>query len=189
LSNILFALLSYILMASSDPQAFQKIFTQYYEPLCNYALRMLKDRAWAEDTVQELFIELWKKDALTQAENTEAFLLRALKFRCIDQLRKPHALTESLEEAQHLPAASLPEATSELEIQAWVDYFVAQLPPKTREIFLMSRTQGLTYQEIADQEHLSIKTVENQMGRALKMLRAFIKRSGLLSLVSVLSLW
>ncbi|MEL6732892.1 MAG: sigma factor-like helix-turn-helix DNA-binding protein, partial [Bacteroidota bacterium] len=54
---------------------------------------------------------------------------------------------------------------------------------------LMSRTQGLTYQEIADQEHLSIKTVENQMGRALKMLRAFIKRSGLLSLVSVLSLW
>ncbi|MEL6132376.1 MAG: RNA polymerase sigma-70 factor [Bacteroidota bacterium] len=176
-------------MSSPDQQAFREIFTQYYESLCNYAFRMLKDRAWAEDTVQELFVELWKKQTLTSAKNPASFLLRALKFRCIDQLRKPQHITDSIDAVHDLPASQAPDSLSELEIQAWVDYFVAQLPPKTRKVFLLSRSQGLTYQEIAQQEQLSIKTVENQMSRALKILRKLIKQTGILLLISSLIIY
>jgi RNA polymerase sigma-70 factor (ECF subfamily) len=77
---------------------------------------------------------------------------------------------------------------NEEDIIPLLHYFAAQLPQKTKEVFLLSRTNNLTYKEIAQEMNISIKTVENQMGRALRMMRQLLKDQKYLSLMAFLGL-
>ena len=158
----------------------QNLFNQYYSPLCNYATKIIADSTIAEDIVQDLFIQLWENEKLENIENTERFLLRATKYKCIDYLRTKRINIEiSLE---NLPEIIYTEDKdiNEEDIEPLLHYYTSKLPPKTREVFLLSRKSGLTYKEIANDLNISVKTVENQMSRALRIMRELLKDNELL---------
>lgn len=168
---------------------FKKIFQAYYSPLCNYALSFVHDSSTAEEIVQNLFIELWEKNALVKVRNIEHYLLRSVKFKCIDYLRTKNINKE-------IPVQDFPEQTtsepgtiSEEDIIPLLHFFASKLPPKTREVFLLSRTSGMSYKEIATEMGISVKTVENQMGRALKSMKTLLKENKLLYLFIILKIF
>ena len=162
-------------MTTESDKEFEQIFHQYYSPLCNYALKIIRDSDSAEDIVQNLFIQLWENNRLNDVVNTEHFLLKAVKFKCIDYLRtkKPDRVIP-LDNIENTALISTNDLKYE-DIEPLFCYFAAKLPPKTREVFLLSRKSGMTYKEIAEELDISVKTVENQMGRALRILKMILK--------------
>jgi len=158
-------------------QYFEQIFKQYYSPLCNYAYKFTGSGDIAEDIVQLLFVHLWETKKLNSVKNPERFLLSAVKFRCIDYLRTEKTKNGSLSDDIPDPVASYEiNDITEADIEPMFHYFADKLPEKTREVFLLSRQSGLSYREIAEELSISVKTVENQMGRALRILRNLLKK-------------
>ncbi len=152
----------------------EKLFHRYYSPLCNYASKIVGNRHDAEDVVQHLFIQLLQKNNLETIVNIESYLLRCVKFKCIDYLRT-RQLTSEIEGLSE-EASIVNNDVSEADIEPLFHYYAAKLPPKTREVFLMSRVGQMTYKEIADELKVSQKTVENQMGNALKKLKSILNK-------------
>ena len=165
----------------------KNIFNTYYNPLCNYAAKIVKDNDTAEDIVQSLFIQLWENDKLTSIEHPDRFLLRSTKFKCIDYLRKQKQFSEiSLDDNnldfQNSGVIDLDES----DIEPLLHFFASKLPPKTREVFLLSRTSNLTYAQIAEEKGIAIKTVEAHMSKALKTMRFLLKEHDFFSLLLLL---
>lgn len=161
----------------------KKIFTEYYSPLCNYATQIVKDNVVAEDIVQSLFVQLWESNKLETIEKPERFLLRSTKFKCIDFLRnKKKEIHTPLVETVGVQENTISDLNEE-DIEPLLHFFASKLPPKTKEVFLLSRTSNLTYKEIAKEKEISIKTVEAHMGKALKKMRLLLKDHDFFSLL------
>lgn len=145
----------------------------------------------AEDIVQELFISVWNKqlDAMPEKEFA-AYLTTSVKNSCISFLRKRREDTVSIED--HPASAScLPDEMSEEGARSPEDLLqaaLATLPPKCKEIFLLAKLQGLKYREIAGKLALSEKTVENQMTKAIKLLRVYVAEHGFLLVTVIVSI-
>lgn len=156
-------------------QNLQQLFEKNYNALCNYATGMINDSHAAEDVVQSVFIQIWEKGKLLELKNPSAYLLKSVRYKCIDYLKGKKRKNEVL--FDQLPEIGKEEivALKEEEIEPLLNYFIAKLPPKMRRVFLLSRQQGLTYKEIAATLNVSPKTVENQMGTALKKLRILLQ--------------
>lgn len=167
-------------------ELFEEIFHRYYSPLCNYALKIVGSAALAEDLVQQLFLQLYEKEVLSKVTYPERYLLRCVKFKCIDYHRTKRSKKEIRLEL--IPDGFLDQSSdiSEEDIEPLLHYFASKLPPKTREVFLLSRDSGMTYKEIAQELNISVKTVEAQMGRALRQMRALLKAHNFLSLIPFL---
>lgn len=167
-------------------ELFEQLFHLHYSPLCNYALKIINDSALAEDLVQQLFLQLYEKRALVKVTQPERYLLRCVKFKCIDYHRTKK--TKSEIRLEQIPDDSLNVSSdiSEEDIEPLLHYFAAKLPLKTRQVFLLSRNSGLTYKEIAEEMDISVKTVESQMGRALRHMRSLLKAQNFLSLLPFL---
>jgi RNA polymerase sigma-70 factor (ECF subfamily) len=157
-----------------DAAAFDAIFRGRYALLVGVAERMLRDRAVAEELVQEVLLNLWRRrEALDPDEALGPYLVRATRNRALNHLR--HLAVERRDAAHaagptEAPAAGVGRAVA-AELAAAVGAAVAELPPRCREVFTMSRARGLSYAEIAEALGISVKTVEAQMGRALRTLR------------------
>ena len=157
-----------------DESAFDALFRRYYEPLCHYASSLTDgDLDEAEDLVQQSFVKLWEQRATLQVQwSVKAYLYKMVHNRCLNRLRD----AQTREKYKVYNAAQLeqgyendPGAASELNeriLQA-----LDTLPPECRRIFELSRFEELKYREIADQLGISIKTVETQMGKALRLMR------------------
>ncbi len=168
---------------------FKEIFHSYYAPLCNYALSIVHDDIAAEEIVQKLFIELWEKNSLENVRNKENYLLKSVKYKCIDYLRAKKQNKEF--SVSELPEKDFPEPgdLTEEDIVPLLHYFASKLPPKTRQVFLLSRSSGLSYKEIAGEMGISVKTVENQMSRALKNMKVLLKNNNLLYLILIMKIF
>lgn len=131
-------------------------FHQFYSPLCNYAAKIIHDNSEAEDIVQSLFIEFFEKNRLNKVHNIEGYLLRSVRFKCIYFLRSKEKTTS----IYILPEKAVFDQyeISEEDIEPLFHYYAAKLPPKTREVFLLSRVNKLTYKEIAEELNISQKT-------------------------------
>jgi RNA polymerase sigma-70 factor (ECF subfamily) len=156
---------------------FEKIFKDHYNALANYALSIVKNRADAEDAVQDVFVKLWQnRPQVVNTEQVKYYLYTATKNTCISLLRKqaaknfvqPDDIPQHLADAGTQPAGADPVAA--------IKQALALLPPQCLAIFKLSRFGNLTYQQIADELGLSVKTVENQMGKALRIMREFAKK-------------
>ncbi len=168
---------------------FKEIFHSYYAPLCNYALSIVRNETAVEEIVQKLFIDLWEKNALEKVDNVEYYLLKSTKYKCIDYLR-------SKKQTKEFPVSDLPEKAfpepgnlTEEDIIPLLHYFASKLPPKTRQVFLLSRSSGMTYKEIAEEMGISVKTVENQMSRALKSMKVLLKKNHLLYILLIIKIF
>ncbi len=167
---------------------FEIIFHQYYSPLCNYATKIIMDDAMSEDIVQNLFIQLWENNKLSDIKNPEYFLLRAVKYKCIDYLRTKKTKEKiPLQDLNDVLGISENELLEE-DIEPLFHYFTAKLPPKTREVFLLSRKSGLSYKEIAEEMDITVKTVESQMGRALRKMKELLKEQKYLTFLLFLNI-
>lgn len=157
-----------------DLNTFEMLFKNYYQPLVSYGRTFVQDLDEAEDIVQQTFISFWEKRKEIQVQTSaRAMLYASVQNACLNRIKhlkvrkkyqeQPFENTVSTENPAHaLHAKELEEKIAET---------IESLPPQCAVIFKLSRYEGLKYQEIADQLQLSVKTVENQMGKALKILR------------------
>lgn len=173
---------------------YQEVFFKYYEPLCRYAFTLVKEPHSCEDIVQETFLRVWeKKQNLIGSDELTWYLYTAIRNNCLSFIEKrqktvlgdvnSHEITEI--------AYERPQAIAkETDFDTLLKNALANLPPKCREVFVLSRVSKLTYKQISDSLGISIKTVENQMGKALKILRAYLKeKQGLYTIASLVFVW
>lgn len=156
-----------------DEKHFENIFREHYTGLVNFARHYVTDPDEAESIVQELFTGLWSKaDSITIRTSVKSYLYGAVRNACLNYLK--HLKVQNAYTEHQLHLATDLDTTDFLELdelKARIDEAFEQIPEKCREIFELSRYEGKKYHEIADELNLSIKTVENQMGKALKILR------------------
>lgn len=161
-----------------DEKAFEVIFHRFYPVLCSFAAQFTKDDNIAEEIVQDLFIRLWEKKSFISIEfSLENYLLKAVKNQCINFLEQKKVQQKKIDDylAENKTNQSDDFSFFDLDLIHKIEESIASLPKKRREIFLLSREEGLKYSEIADVMNISIKTVETQMGLALKTLRKKLK--------------
>lgn len=164
----------YLKLKEGDEQAFKALFQKYYAPMCHFAGQYLKDADMAQETVQELFVRLWeKRSSLSIETSVNHYLFRSVRNQCLNQLQhqkiKQQYATRVMESSTQ--EVDWQPFYMEVDLMERIEKSIASMPPKRQEIFRMSREQGLKYKEIADKLELSVKTVEAQMGLALKHLR------------------
>lgn len=142
-------------------------FRELYLPLGMYALRLVGDAADAEDVVEEAFAHAWQAiESGAEVGNFKAYMYRCVRNECIGFLRtrKERAALDDIPEVSD-------EAVDTSVRDAKIWRAVDALPEKCREVFLLSKRDGLSQEEIADELGISIKTVKNQMTKALSRLR------------------
>ncbi len=172
-----------------DYIAYRELFTRYYYSLCTYAMRVVAGREVAEEVVADVFVKLWKnREHIEVHTSFEAYIYRAVRNQSLDYLKlKLHRVyeRETLESIQWNPAyADHYSPMDELvfnEFYDRVENHISNLPRQCQIIFRLSREEGLRYREIAEQLKISIKTVETQMGRALKVLRERVPENRLVA--------
>lgn len=161
-------------------QVFKALFAREYERLCRYAYTYLQDEHIAEDVVQETFIKIWEqKKELIGSPDIKFYLITAVRNNCITVIRKQKnqrtASTDNTPEPEPEPFLSTRQHLEhEAENARRIAEALNQLPPKCKEVFLLVKMQGMSYKEAAKTLDLSVKTIENQMGKAIKLLRDFV---------------
>jgi RNA polymerase sigma-70 factor (ECF subfamily) len=160
-----------------DRDAFKELFVKYFAPLCVYAQRFITDKDSCEDIVQDVFYKLWKNRKTLEIRNsTRNFLLTDVKNNCIDYLRRKEVESSYLVKQFDKLAEEPPDEICEIaELEEALNKALSKLPDNIRKVFEMNRFQGTTYQEIALQNQISVKTVEAYMTKALKVLRVELK--------------
>jgi RNA polymerase sigma-70 factor (ECF subfamily) len=161
-------------LRGGDHAAFDAIFRQWYEPVVRSANRVLHDPGVAEELSQDIFLELWRRrGSLAPDSSVAGYLLQAVRNRALNHLRHLQVQRKS---AVYVEALSEPAEHADAETQAGelrdaIRDAIEALPPRTREVFLMSRERNLRYSEIAEQLGVTVKAVEANMSRALRQLR------------------
>jgi RNA polymerase sigma-70 factor, ECF subfamily len=164
---------------NGDREAFSQIFEQYSKKVYYFALGYLKTKSEAQDTVQEVFIRLWEKRVLLDEEKSISGFIFTLTYRhIIDLFRKKQAtqtLFDQILQDTQKESSNTEEEVLFNELNSMYQQAIEQLPPKRKEVYLLSRHEGLTYQEIAYRLNISIKTVEHQISDALQFLRNYLQ--------------
>ncbi|WP_439582519.1 RNA polymerase sigma-70 factor [Dyadobacter bucti] len=166
-------------VATGDYHAFRELFTHHYRSLCNYAMRVVVTREIAEEVVSDVFVKLWKnREQIEVHTSFQAYIYRAVRNQALDYLKlRIHRQNErdSLESVQwnmtHADHFSPADELSFNEFYEHVEGCIQALPRQCQLIFRLSREEGLRYRDIAERLAISVKTVETQMSRALKVLR------------------
>ncbi|MCC6930237.1 MAG: RNA polymerase sigma-70 factor [Gemmatimonadaceae bacterium] len=168
-------------LRAGDERALEELFRAYYAGMCAFVRRFVHAPDIAEELVQDVFFKLWsKREALSDIDALRTYLFRAARNTALNHLRrkKLENAWEEQEAARGEPmtnAATDDDASTD-EVSRAVNGAISRLPTRCREIFVMSREGNMTYAEIAGALGISIKTVETQMGRALKSLRASLAK-------------
>lgn len=169
----------FALVKQDDSKAFETLFRKYYSPLCKRILSIVNDPDAAEDVIQQLFIKIWDSRAdLNVPDSVIAYLTVSARNRALNYLkssqRKDQGESLLLHQVSETDDTLIQKLESK-ELQTLIDEAIDNLPEKRREIFKLSRFEGLSYKEIAERQQISVKTVEAQMGKALQSLREFVK--------------
>lgn len=174
-----------------DEAAFDSVFRRWYQPLCHYACRLVGgDMDEAEDLVQQAFVKLWESRVQLKVNwSLKAYLYRSVHNACLNRLRAQHVRSKYLDYTAQQPDAmhTMPDDTAP-ELRERFQRAMDALPPQCRHIFELSRFESLKYREIADQLGISIKTVETQMGKALRVMRVQLA-DYLITFFGVIALW
>ena len=169
--------------------SFEELFRTMYPKLYFYARRLVGNEHDADDVVEEVFMELWKRrDAVDFNDNIEGFLFRAVYTRSINMLKRNNAsrehvrmLDEINERRMELSAVDNNTPVSEMEnddLGRAIDAAISELPDTCRRVFIKSYVDGMRNKEIASELDLSVRTVENHVFRALRYLRERLGKIG-----------
>ena len=170
-------------VATEIEKKFEALFRQHYQRLCSYAFTFLQDEESSEDIVQEVFIKIWEKQKLEIPDDQLKFyLFTAVRNNCLTRIQKSKKIFfEELkdEDASAEMTLSVDKAEAGISPKELIAKAMDLLPPKCKEVFLLSRLSGQTYLQIANSLGISVKTVENQMGKAIRLLKSFAKENNI----------
>lgn len=154
-----------------DKHSFELLFRKFFPALMTFAGRFLHDEDDAREVVHNVFINLWeKRESLDTATSLKSYLFKSVHNRSLNVIR----------DRKKISGNEIPDVAGDINVEAQMDAMeledrindvIQDLPEKCREVFELSRFEGLKYIEIADKLGISVKTVENQMSKALKVLR------------------
>lgn len=155
-------------------EIFDYFFGKYYAGLCVYAYRILKSNAEAEDLVQDFFVRLLENRKNVRIESSiKSYFIRSIHNRCLDYIA--HQKVVSTHESYRLRIMTEEDFQDypllDNELRQQIDRAISNLPDGIRETFILNRFEGLSYQEIASRENLSVKTIEYRISKALAQLR------------------
>ena len=158
-------------------QEFELLFKEQYEKLCAIANQYLKDLEAAEEVVQSTFVRFWEtREKLNIEKSHTAYLSTAVRNGCLNQLKHlkiKEAYKEDNKREMEYEELRTEESNGD-ELVDKIKSAIEKLPEGRRKIFVLSRYEGLKYKEIAERLNISVKTVENQMGSALKFLKSHL---------------
>jgi RNA polymerase sigma-70 factor, ECF subfamily len=166
-------------LKAGDETAFEMLFRTYYQPLCNYAYTFVQDHDNAEEIVQSTFLQVWeKREVLEIRTGVKPYLYAMVRNACLnvikhEKVKQQHAAMEFATGERSVESVSRTVMASELEARIY--RAMEALPEQCRLVFKLSRFEELKYTEIAEQLGISIKTVENHMGKALRIMREQLK--------------
>jgi RNA polymerase sigma-70 factor (ECF subfamily) len=160
-------------LQQQDKAAFEHVFREFYAPLVGFATKYTNDQSAAEEVVQDVFYRMWNKaNSLDIHTSVKAYLYGAVRNSCLNYIKHQKTKQEHVEHTKYTSSDASEIQPMELdELQEEINAAIQKLPEKCREVFLLSRMENKKYKEIAETLNISIKTVENQMGKALKILR------------------
>ncbi|MCB0705390.1 MAG: RNA polymerase sigma-70 factor [Saprospiraceae bacterium] len=161
-------------ICADEQSALKKLFQHQFGPVCQCIYRFVKDQDLARDLAQNVFIRLWeKRNSLQIQSSVPAYLRRMAQNEALAHLRSKKIFSTEEEEIPDQVEDTTPEGQFlDGELSHQIQRAIETLPPRCQIIFKLSRFEERSYKEIADELSLSVKTVENQMGKALKMLRS-----------------
>ncbi|GLB52548.1 DNA-directed RNA polymerase sigma-70 factor [Neptunitalea chrysea] len=161
---------------ASDEKAFRKLFNLLWEPLYYYAFSLLQEESLAKDMVQDVWIDFWERRKDIQNDNIKAYLYKAVRFRVLKELRNIKFSESHLEALKELHIENALETDdSDIitldETKQLIEKKMEVLPEKCKEVFKLSRIDGLKNKEIAEELGISESTVENHITKAFKLLK------------------
>lgn len=166
-------------LKAGDQLLFRQLFNKHYGLVCQTTYRILREKSLAEDLAQNVFIKFWeKRDSLNIQSSIPAYLRQMAVNEALAYLRKEQRKQKRAENAPQTlyTSQSVEDQYLTKELDHSIRKAIMDLSPKCQEIFMMSRYEELTYREIAERLDISIKTVENQMGKALRLLRVALQQ-------------
>lgn len=179
-------------LRAGNENMFELLFRQYYNSLCNYANGIVKDVDEAEDMVQQVMITIWeKRNALQITTSLKSYLFRAVHNASLNSIRKQKTITlytESNLHSQEMSEVATSGNVMTKELNSQIGVAIEKLPQQCRMVFKLSRFENMKYAEIAAHLEISVKTVENHMGKALKLLRMELK-DFLIWILFVIQIW
>ena len=179
-------------LLKQDEAAFEKVFKSYFKKLHSYACTIARDEVAAEEVVQQVFVRLWERSkGLSISGSIEAYLYRAVYNESLNYLKHQKVKAQY---QQYVTQTSMNESESTgsklslKELEERIRTAMNELPEQCRTVFQLSRFEELQYREIANCLGISAKTVENQIGKALKILRSKLVEFLPLTVICLLNL-
>lgn len=166
-------------LKEGDITAFEMFFKTYYQPLCNYAYTFIHDKDEAEEIVQSAFLSVWeKRHSLDIKTSLKSYLYTMVRNTSLNVIKHEKIKQKYVGEALAVEERSYESVTQSVlsaELEERIYQAMDVLPEQCRLVFKLSRFEELKYAEIAEQLDISVKTVENHMGKALKIMREQLK--------------
>lgn len=166
-------------LRKGNKDAFEKLFKMHYSQLCAYANKFIDDLDECEEIVQDVFFQIWQKHTdFNILTSLKSYLFRAVHNSCLNYIKHKNIKQKHVEHSLNQESKNPHEFTDTMdvnELQNQIRLSIDKLPTERKKIFLMIRFENLKYAEVAEKLSISIKTVENQMGSALKFLRNELK--------------
>lgn len=171
-------------LKTSPSLAMEYLYTQYYTVMCGIVYSIIKNNQAAEDIVQELFLYIWRKrENLEINTSLPAYLRQAARNRSLNYIRNQKVVVFKGEEMLELMAddhLNLEQNQSAHDLGIEIEQQIMALPEKCGIVFALSRYENMSYSEIATELDISVKTVEHQISKALKILRNNIYKTNLI---------
>ncbi|MBI4646779.1 MAG: RNA polymerase sigma-70 factor [Bacteroidia bacterium] len=162
-----------------DKKSFEELFKTYFSQLVYFAKGYISDLDTSKEIVHDVFINLWnKRDTIDLNKQVKSYLFTSVHNRCLNYIRDNKKFNHNVMEFERInPDHNWDESDKvvESEIEAKIYMILETLPEKCKEIFMLSRFENLKYAEIAEKLDISVKTVETQMSKALKIFRENLK--------------
>ncbi len=169
----------FILIGKNDRLALNTLFAHYYQKLCFFANTYLRNPEESEEVVADVFLTIWKnRHQLVIEKSLKSYLYVSVRHASLATIKKRQPLFEDIEDilfSTNLLDPNDPEKIlTHKELQHQLDVAIESLPSRCKQIFLMSRMEGLSYKEISEILGIAEKTIENQLVKALRILRGYL---------------
>jgi RNA polymerase sigma-70 factor (ECF subfamily) len=172
----------FVKLVRQNEHAFEQVYRLYFPRLLSYSIKIVKDKNIAKDVVQNVFIKIWENPKVLDIENPDAFIFKTVKnaslnfirhLKVIDNLKIKVKERYEGEELYYIDfTGSEPTELIDKELQVGFEKVLNSLPQKCKEVFALSRKDGLKNREIADKLNISTKNVEKHISKALTIYRA-----------------
>ena len=166
------------LIKRGDSSAIKTLFEKYHGSLCLTAFRITRNYDVAKDIVQEVFIKFWNsRNTIEINSSLSAYLRRSVINTALNQIEKDRRYSKiEIEKLSHHPLAASSDQTQTMdELSTQLENAIDKLPPRTRAVFLLIRREEMSYKEVAGSLNISLKAVEKEMMKALKLMREMLK--------------